>query len=210
MDLFWNGIKFGLALSILVGPILFALLHTSIEQGFRAGWTMGLGIWSSDLMFVTATYYGISFVAKLTKWEGLEFTLGIVGGIILLLFGTGALLFRPPVLNHFEKKAVRYSPYSLLWLKGFLINTLNPFTLFCWLGISGMLFTEKELLAAEARYFYGGLIGTLILTDTLKIALAKMIRRWLKPHFILWMRRTAGIALIVFGVVLLVRASAFT
>lgn len=208
MELLWNGIKFGLALSILAGPILFALVQTSVEQGFRAGWAVGFGIWSSDLFFILATYFGISYVAELTKWDGLEFTLGIAGGIILIIFGTGALVLKTPAIENFEKKAIRYSTYFSLWLKGFLINTVNPFTLFFWIGVSGMLFTEKELQANEAQLFYGGLIGTIVATDSAKVALAKFIRRWLKPNFILWMRRVAGIALIIFGIVLLIRASA--
>ncbi len=209
MEILFNGIKFGLALSILAGPILFTLVQTSIEQGFRAGWAVGFGIWVSDGLFILATYFGISYVAELTKWDGLELTLGIAGGIILLVFGIGALVLKTPPMENFERKAIRYSSYFSLWLKGFLINTVNPFTFFFWIGVSGMLFTEKELQPNEAWLFYGGLIGTIVATDLIKVALAKFIRRWLKPNFILWMRRIAGIALIIFGIVLLVRVSAF-
>lgn len=209
MDMLWNGIKFGLALSILVGPILFALIQTSIEQGFRAGWMVGLGIWMSDMLFIAVTYFSISLVAQITSWDGLEFTLGLVGGIILLAFGIGSLLSKPPVVVSMENKAVRHSPYFTLWLRGFLINTINPFTFFFWLGVSGLVFTNQEPQPQEAAYFYGGLVGTLIVTDTLKAALAKLIRRWLKPNFILWLRRIVGIVFILFGVVLLIRASGF-
>jgi threonine/homoserine/homoserine lactone efflux protein len=209
MGLLLDGIKFGLALSLLVGPILFALLQTSIEQGFRAGWMVGLGIWISDLLFVLATYFGIYYVVALTNWSGFELTLGIVGGVILILFGIGALVLKPPTLQGFEKKAVRFSSYFSLWLRGFLINTFNPFTFFFWIGMSAFLFSERNLQPDEARLFYGGLLGTLVLTDSLKVALAKLIRRWLKPVFIFWLRRIVGIALIVFGVVLMLRVLGF-
>lgn len=205
----WDGIKFGLALSILVGPILFALIQTSIEQGFRAGWMVGLGIWISDILFVMFTYFSISLVAELSNWDGLEFWLGIVGGIILLAFGIGSWLSKPPSVESMENKAIRHSSYIALWLKGFLINTLNPFTFFFWLGVSGLLFTEKELQPNEAVYFYSGLIGTLVFANTAQVALAKLIRQWLKPKFILMLRRIVGTLFIIFGVVLLVRASGF-
>lgn len=198
--------KIGLALSILTGPILFALIQTSIEQGFRAGWMFGTGIWVSDMIFIAASYFGISYVAELLRWNGLELTLGIVGGIILLIFGIGSLLLKPPMMKQEDRKAVRYSSFFSLWLKGFLINTANPFTFFFWVGISGMLFTEKGVKVSEAQLFYGGLVSTIILTDSAKVAMAKGIRRWLKPNFILWMRRVAGIVLIAIGAYLLVRA----
>ena len=210
MDLLWDGIKFGLALSILVGPLLFALIQTSIEEGFRAGWMVGWGIWISDVLFVSVTYFSISLVAEITKWDGLEFTLGIVGGIILIMFGLGSLLGKPPVIESMKTKAIRQNSYFSLWLKGFLLNTINPFTFFFWIGVSGLVFTNDNPTHTEALYFYGGLIGTLMITDTTKVALAKLIRRWLKPHYILWLRRIVGIVFVVIGVVLLIRASVLT
>ena len=209
MELLWDGIKFGLALSVLVGPLLFALIQTSIEEGFRAGWTVGWGIWISDVLFVTVTYFFISLVAEITKWDGLELTLGIVGGIILILFGVGSLLSKPPAIENMKEKAIRQNSYISLWMKGFLLNTVNPFTFFFWIGVSGMVFTNGNPTHTDAMYFYGGLIGTLMVTDTTKVALAKLIRRWLKPHYILWLRRIVGIIFIIFGVVLLVRVSVF-
>ncbi len=207
MELLWNGIKLGLVLSVLTGPIVFALLQTSIEQGFRAGVMVAMGIWISDLIFVAVTYFGVSYVAELAKWDGLEFWLGVAGGVILLVVGGSMLLLKPPPVEHFEqKKAVRFSSRFSLWTKGFLINTVNPFTFFFWLGVSGMLFTEKALQPDEAQLFYGGLLGTIVFTDSIKVGLAKSLRRWLKPKNILLIRKIAGITLLVFGIVLFVRA----
>jgi threonine/homoserine/homoserine lactone efflux protein len=62
---------------------------------------------------------------------------------------------------------------------------------------------EMELM--EARYFFGGILGTIIITDLLKVLLAKRIRRVLRPIHLLWLRRISGIALIVFAAVLLGR-----
>ncbi len=207
MELLWNGIKLGLVLSVLTGPIVFALLQTSIEQGFRAGVMVAMGIWVSDLVFVSITYFGVAYVAELAKWDGLEFWLGIAGGIILLVVGASMLLLKPAPVEHFEqKKAVRFSSRLSLWTKGFLINTINPFTFFFWLGVSGMLFTSQALQPEQAQFFYGGLFGTIIFTDCTKVGLAKFIRRWLKPKNILFIRKIAGVTLLVFGVVLFFRA----
>ena len=57
----------------------------------------------------------------------------------------------------------------------------------------------------QASIFFGGVLGTIILTDLLKVILAKRIRYSLRPVHLLWLRRISGAALIVFGVVLLVR-----
>ena len=206
MELLRSGIEFGLAISLLAGPILFTLVQTSVEQGFRAGCTVGAGIWTSDALFIASTWLGISYVAALSTWPGFEPLLGWVGGIILVAFGAGALISRAPATGQFEGRAVRQSSYFSLWLRGFIINTANPFTFFFWIGVSSLLFTEKEVQVGEARLFYGGLMGTIIVTDAFKIALAKIIRKWMRPVYIRWMRRIAGIALLAFGVALILRA----
>jgi threonine/homoserine/homoserine lactone efflux protein len=121
--------------------------------------------------------------------------------------GSSMLFLKPPPATHFEMpKAVRFSSRISLWLKGFLINTVNPFTFFFWLGVSATLFTKQALQPDQAQCFYGGLFGTIICTDCTKIGLAKFIRRWLKPNNILLLRKVAGVILLIFGTVLLVRA----
>ncbi|GIV31524.1 MAG: hypothetical protein KatS3mg029_0875 [Saprospiraceae bacterium] len=209
MDLLWDGIQYGLILSLLVGPILFTLVQTSIEEGFRAGWMVGLGIWSSDVFYILISYFGVSLVARMMNWDGFQITLCIVGGVVLILFGVGTLLTNPPAIEDFETKAVRYNSYLHLWLRGFVINMANPFTFFFWIAVSSMLFTKQNLSMHEAKWFYTGLVGTLVATDTIKVALAKFIRRYLRPQFIVWPRRVAGVVLIVFGVVLLFRSAYF-
>jgi len=47
-----TGIGFGLVLSVLTGPVFFALIKTSIEKGFHAGVAMALGVVTSDMVFI--------------------------------------------------------------------------------------------------------------------------------------------------------------
>jgi len=206
MEPLWNGILLGLTLSILTGPILFTLVQTSIEQGFRAGMMFGLGIWTSDALYILTAFYGISYLLTATDWKGFDIALGLGGGIILIAVGWRMIVRKPPTINNFEKAGLRYSSFFSLWLKGFLINCLSPFTFGFWLFFTTALVAEKySLISSKASFFYLGIYGTLILTDSVKIGLAKLIRRWLKPNFILWLRRIAGFTLIIFGIGLIMR-----
>jgi len=108
-------------------------------------------------------------------------------------------------LPAWSKSSLRTSSYPSLWLKGFLINTLNPFTFFFWVGVATTVVVDGELEYTEARYFFGGILGTIISTDLLKALMAKRIRKWLRPKHLLWLRRVSGIALIIFALVLLGR-----
>ena len=133
MHPFINGLYFGLILCFLVGPIFFALLQAGIERGFRAGAMIGFGVWVSDFLFMVAVYWGVSHILAITEWDGFEFTLGLIGGIILLCFGIGTIVSPPPDIHMASSKnssSTTKVSYVSLWFKGFLINTFNPFTLF--------------------------------------------------------------------------------
>jgi threonine/homoserine/homoserine lactone efflux protein len=116
------------------------------------------------------------------------------------------LLLKPPPMEFLEGKPTRFSSRFSLWLKGFLINTINPFTFFFWIGVTGILLKRQALQPAEAGWFYAGLFGTIMATDCAKVALAKYIRRWLSPGTVIFIRKAAGATLLVFGIVLFVRA----
>ena len=200
-----NGILLGLTLSILVGPLLFALIQTSLEEGSKAGFAVGIGIWFSDALFILATYYGLSYVEEITEWSGFELALGIGGGVVLFLFGLGILLSKPIPLEKLEGAAMRFSSYPTLLTKGFLINTINPFTVFFWTGVASTIISRAE--PENALWFYIGLFGTIVASDSLKVVLAKVIRPYLRPKVLYRVRQISGIALIIFGVVLLVRVT---
>jgi threonine/homoserine/homoserine lactone efflux protein len=207
MDLILEGVKFGLALSILIGPIFFAIVQAGVEEGVRAGTMVGLGIWVSDFLFIVAVYYSLSFINQIASSEQFALYLGIGGGITLAAFGLGALITAPKVGGgpQWSKFEVKKSSYFSHWLKGFLINTVNPFTFFFWIGVASTVVVDGELNQREALLFFSGILSTIILTDFLKAVLAKRIRRVMRPVHLMWLRRISGAALILFAIILIAR-----
>ena len=205
MNILIEGIKVGLILCFLIGPIFFALVQTGVEEGLRAGTAVGLGIWISDLIFILGVYRGISYINRITAWDKFSLTLGLGGSAVLILFGLGALL-RPPAFDYYTLPYTqRTSSYASLFTKGFLINTVNTFTVFFWMGLMSTVIVKNGLEGNDATLFFGGILGTIAFTDFLKVVLSKKIRQHLRPFHLLWLRRISGVALIVFGVILIVR-----
>ena len=205
-----DGISWGLFLSILIGPIFFALIQAGIEQGLKGGLMVGLGIWASDFIFIGLIYWGISSVVALTEWSGFAPTVGVIGGLILIGFGLGTLFSKTPEVLKKEAEEAHPIDYKTascasLCMKGFLVNTVNPFTLLFWIGLLSSISVKNDFSDSKAYLFFVGVLGTIILTDTLKVMLAQFIRQWMTPHHILWMRRISGMAFFIFGVVMIVR-----
>lgn len=209
----------GLMLTVLAGPILFALLQAGIEQGFKAGMMVALGVFLSDVLFVVAVYFGLSYILAIINLDGFELTLGIAGGIALILIGVGTLLSKSPAMpddDYFsptkindkvllEKSEQHKASYLSLFAKGFFINTANPFTFFFWGVVATAKMAESNFSDDEFFLFFGGILFVIIASDTLKVYLAKFIRKKLKPEKILLVRRISGIAFVIFGVVLMLR-----
>jgi len=206
MNPFLNGLFFGLTLAILLGPIFFALVQAGLERGFRAGFAMGLGIWVSDLIFITAVYMGVSRMVGITEVDGFKLWVGIAGGVVLLLIGLLTLLGKPPDMSSspISKKKLGAS-YLVLAVKGFLINTVNPFTFFFWISVMTAVVLKKEYSFDEAISFFVGVMLVVMSTDMIKVYLAKQISNKLKAHHVLWMRRISGGVLIAFGIALMIR-----
>ncbi|MCB9282552.1 MAG: LysE family transporter [Lewinellaceae bacterium] len=201
---FLNGLGMGLALSILVGPLLFTLIQTALDRGARAGLVVGLGIWFSDLLFIAASYWALSRLLEITQWERFKEILGTGGGLFLAVVGAAILIQKVPGTESKPAYGERLAGLGPLWLKGFLVNTVNPFTFFFWTSVATGLLTEENKTGDE-WLFYLGVMVVLIATDSAKVLAAKWIRPRLKPRLLLLLRRISGLALIAFGVGLLVR-----
>ena len=197
-----EGVRAGLVLSVLVGPLLVLLLQLSIRRGTVMALAAAAGIWLSDLSFVLLTHYGMGSVEALTEHPYFAEIVGTVG--MALLVGMGILLwFKPPVRLELADRPVRRRRGLLAALvQGFAVNTFNPFTVGFWAFFTVTQIHERDLGAGPAWAVFAGILGTIVLTDTLKVLGARKLRELLRPDIILRVQRFGALALGLFGVVL--------
>lgn len=200
-----EGIQVGLLLALLVGPLLLVLVQAGVERGFRAGLAAAAGIWVSDLLCILAVTFGLARLERIVEGPGFELGLGVGGAVLLTAFGLASLLAPAPSLSAKQQQLASTASYGRLFAKGFLVNTVNPFTIIFWISITGTMVVKRNLPEAATQVFYLGIMLTILLTDTGKVLLAKRIRRYLQARHIRGIRRVAGLALLVFGAVLLLR-----
>jgi len=208
-----QGILLGISLSFLVGPLMFAILEAGIGQGFRAGVSVAAGIWISDLLYVLVAFYGVDSMEALVALPHFRFWAGLAGGLLLTGFGMGTLWkARAPIIVSENTKhgpwanTANHKTYLWWWLRGFLLNTVNPGTVFFWLGIVTAVVVPSGWSRHEMFIFFGGMLTTLVFTDTLKAWAAKKVRRFLTPAHTRQIQRALGILMAVFGLVLVVRS----
>lgn len=191
----WNGFLFGLLLSVLIGPVFFALIQNSIEKGFKAGIFMAVGIALSDSFYIFITYYGIS---KLTENPSFNMWLGGIGGLIMLAFGL-VYMFKPVPVKGAKQAHEESGQWFQQIIKGFFLNGVNPFVLFFWIGIMTKISIDFQFSQNQTLVFFVTLIATVLTTDVLKSYFAMKLSEIVTPRFMKIMNRVVGIALILFS-----------
>ena len=199
VDAILKGVLFGLVLAMLIGPVFFALIETSIEKGFYPGFLVAIGIALSDTTYIFISYFGLT---NLLAEQTMEKYLGIVGGLILLTFGI--VSFFKSRKKREVKLKVQPKGFKRFIARGFMINGINPMVLFFWIGAVSLATVEYNLKDNYILIFFISIIFTVFSTDLLKVYLANRLRFFVTPNFIKIMNIITGTAMVIFGIRLLV------
>jgi threonine/homoserine/homoserine lactone efflux protein len=197
MEIVFNGLKLGMVLAFLIGPVFFTIIQTSVERGFRNGVLVSLGVSLSDTMYVAICYFGL---VQFINDPDFRYYLAYAGGIILILFGIYHLFIKSrrkmtaAIDVASESKMYRY------FIKGFIINGMSPMVLIFWIGtisIASLDFGYSK--GFEFFIFFSVVLGTVLLTDVLKAYLADKLRALVTHRLMLIINIVVGICLIIFG-----------
>lgn len=208
LEIVLNGLKFGIVLCFLVGPVFFAIIQTSIERGFKNGFLVSLGVSISDTLYVIIGFYGL---VKFFNEPQFQNYMAYAGGGILIIFGIYYLFIKrkkkytAPIDVANEKKLYRYV------LKGFLLNGLSPTVFLFWVGaISVASFDFGYRGDFEFFIFFSVVLGTVFCTDVLKAFLADKLRNLVTHRTMLILNTVVGLSLVIFGVRLILSAGEFS
>ncbi|MFT6981688.1 MAG: threonine/homoserine/homoserine lactone efflux protein [Crocinitomicaceae bacterium] len=202
MELILKGIVTGFILSIMIGPVFFVLLETSITKGVKAAIALDLGVLVNDIVYVLIAFVFYNQVADLTKGDDAS-TLKLIGGVLFVIYG---------LVNFFKKvKETKVDPadvigtakgYFLLGLKGFLLNLANPMVIFYWFSVL-TLGAENGGSKSSLLAFVGVILVTFFSIDLLKIIGAKKLRPLVTRDLLVGLNKLIGIVFVGFGVVLI-------
>ncbi len=189
----FSGIVFGLVLAIMLGPVFFTLLQTSLHEGFRAGVHLAFGVFLSDAICIITAYY---FASQLDLTVKYRVAAGWIGGLLLITFG---------IINFFRRvkpKEVdddRKTVHAKFILKGFVMNSLNPAVLLFWIGIISLVKLKEDYSRVDDAAFFSCVLTTAFGMDLLKSFIANRISHMLNSSVLHWINWIVGTVLIAFG-----------
>jgi threonine/homoserine/homoserine lactone efflux protein len=202
LDPIIKGFGLGLIIAIMVGPVFFFILNTSIKRGFAPAAITATGVMMSDLFFIMLAYFGSSFILYLNEYK--EAT-GIVGGIVIAGFGTYLFFKEARVSAESLEFAESPHPPFLYLAKGFMLNSVNPSVLLFWFVVASTIPVKEHFTAADTFVFYAFTLGTVLSTDLLKAYLANRLKKIITAKSLIVLNRIAGIALVIYGASMIVR-----
>ena len=188
------GMGAGLISSFLTGPVFFAMIKTSIEKGFKAGFSLAVGVIISDVVLIGLVLYGSQF---LVYQESFDKYVGIIGGFFLLAVGI-YYLYSKVSINYKENELIKINKRGYL-LKGFLMCILTPSTLMFWIIVSGIISAKLNSLEEKLFCFFIAM-ATQLTIDGLKSYYSSKLRYRIKESTLGKLNKFAGVIIIGFAI----------
>lgn len=207
MEIVLKGIVSGLVLALLIGPVFFSIIQTSIERGFLSGVLVAIGVSISDAFYIFLAYMGLSQV--FSNGDNQRY-MAYFGGAILLAFGAYYLFVKSRKILDFKSVNIKStSPWRLI-SKGFIINGLSPMVLIFWLGTVSVATGEfGYTTTTQVVTFFSAIVATVLLTDIIKAKLADKLRTVMTPRLVRVMNLLLGVVMLIFAGRLLLYADNF-
>jgi len=208
MELIWKGVVTGFILSIMIGPVFFVLLETSIRKGIKAAIAFDLGVLLNDIAYIAIAFLFYNQVEQLKTGDD-NSVLRLIGGTIFLVYGI--INFRKKVegikIETDETVTNNIRGYVLLALKGFLLNLANPLIVFYWFSVMTIGAQDQTGTGSGSNMivFISSILITFFSIDLLKIIGAKSLRPLVTQNLLKALNRLIGIVFVGFGVILIIQ-----
>ncbi|NLN33496.1 MAG: LysE family transporter [Flavobacteriaceae bacterium] len=200
MELVTSAILIGIILSlILIGPVFFMLLETSVSRGWKAAIVLDLGVITADILCILIAYYGSKDLAVAIQNNP---SIYIFGGFFILIYGLIMFISKP----NFKMRNVNLinQNYIKTFMNGFLLNILNIGVIVFWFFIVSTIviqYPKKE----DTLMYMGIVLATFFCIDLGKIFLAHKVKESFTIRRIFWFKKTIGFILMLFGIIVIMK-----
>lgn len=176
------------------------MIKTSIEKGFKAGFSLAVGVIISDVILIGIVLFGSQFFEYK---EDFDKYVGLFGGAFLFAVGI-YYLFSTASINYESQALQKVSKRGYL-LKGFLMCILTPSTLMFWIIVSSIISVKLNNRLDEKLFCFFIAMSTQLTIDGLKSYYSSKLRYRIKESSLRTLNKVAGVIIILFAVWMIVK-----
>ena len=181
----------GVALCLTFGTVFFSLIQNSVDNGYKAGLTITLGVVLGDSIYVTFALLG---TAMIPHSKQLEPILALVGVVFLVVLGLFNIIKGTPRIAYPKTK---FGNYAYYFTTGFLLNALNPINFVSWVTIAAYIRHSLNYdTSQQVVFMVAALVGVATAESALAIY-AHKLKRFFTPRVALIFNRVTGVVFIV-------------
>lgn len=208
MELIFSAILIGFVLStILIGPVFFLLIETSIRKSWKSAVTLNLGVVAADILCITAAYFGSKDFAEYITIHPKFYRIYIIAGFFVMVYGI-FMYFSRPKLHLDNNDQVVSNNYIRTFFNGLIMNLLNVGVIVFWFVIVSSIMIKYPVPSDFITYM-GVILITYFSIDLIKIFLAGKLQKRITDEMVFKIRKGVGFCLLVFGIIITLKGFGF-
>ncbi|MCQ2217274.1 MAG: LysE family transporter [Paludibacteraceae bacterium] len=204
LSIFLKGLLIGLIASAPVGPIAVLCLQRTLNKGRASGIATAMGASLSDLVYAIVAIFSMSIIIDFIEKN--EFTLSIIGSIIVIIFGIHT--FRDNPTRNLEKQAQKDKAnknYIQDFITSFCLTITNPLVIFLFIA----LFAKFSFVTEETTFFENICGIVFIMTGafiwwTIVVNVVNMFRERINLRRLNRINQITGLILVLLAVISLI------
>lgn len=195
MKKYIEGIRFGMILQLIIGPMCMLVFHTSKNNGFFFTIPLILVIASVDAFYIFLASIGVS---KLLENKKIERFLRFFGSSLLIIFGIST------ILNAFEISIIPgieiHPTTQNIIIQGLFLALSNPITIMFWGSVLTTKIIEDKMKKKDLFIFCIGLVSATIIFQTGIAMIGSLLSKFIPELLSRLLNISVGIFLIYYGI----------
>lgn len=185
------GLITGVLLCLTFGTVFFSLVQNSVDNGYKSGIKIALGVVVCDAIFV---FFAIFGTALLPHIENFERWMAGAGIVFLLILGITNLVQNKPKIAYPKS---RFGSFLYYFSTGFLLNGLNPVNFISWVTIATYIRSTLHYEIAEIMVFFGASLLAIFLTESGIALSAHKLKRIFTPRTVRIFNQVTGVVFVL-------------
>lgn len=184
------GLLTGILLSLTFGTVFFSLVQNSVDNGYRSGIKIALGVVVCDAIFVFFAIFGTTLLPHIDNFEKWMAGAGI---LFLLILGINNLVRNQPQISYPKSK---FGNFIFYFSTGFLLNGLNPVNFISWVTIATYVRSTLHYDLSQMLFFFAASLVAIFLVESAIALSAHKLKKVFTPKRVRIFNQITGVVFI--------------